>query len=125
MPAHPCPFARFLSLTEGNWRNAVFIESCRENRCVHGTPCQGYLFAADDNGAPVLFPLGTLRRLTGEEIDPSECGSRMSRAVFERVYHQKLLWLTESDLDCGVCRLASEQGPLPCEGCTTRDRPSF
>lgn len=125
MSARPCPLAQFLSLTEGNWRNAVFIESCGEHHCVRGMPCSGHLFAADSSGSPVLFSSEALQRLTGEQIDPVECGSRISRDVFEHLYRRKLLWLTDSDRECGICRLASVQGPLPCESCAPWDRPSF
>lgn len=114
MSKHPCTLARFLTLVEGNWRNAVFIDSCGPSACLIGKPCSGHLFSADADGSPVLIPADLFCRLTGEQIDPAECGGRLSRFAFERAYHRKLLWLSPSDQLCGVRELASSQPPLPC-----------
>ena len=106
MSKRPCTLARFLTLVEGNWRNAVFIDSCGPSACLIGTPCSGHLFSADADGSPILIPADLFCRL--------ECGGRLSRFAFERAYHRKLLWLSPSDQLCGVRELASSQPPLPC-----------
>ena len=96
MAEHPCPLARFLILADGNWRNAVFIESC--SACVMAPPCEGFLFLIDGAGKPVLLPAGVFEALSGERIDPVECSSRIQRCVFESMYRRELLWLCESPM---------------------------
>ena len=123
MAEHPCPLARFLILADGNWRNAVFIESC--SACVMAQPCEGFLFLIDGAGKPVLLPAGVFEALSGERIDPVECSSRIQRCVFESMYRRELLWLCESPHVCGVRRMFSAQAPLLCVSCGKRCLPSF
>lgn len=110
----PCILARFLILVEGDWRNAVFIDSCGQSGCRASEPCSGHLFAADADGEPVLIAAALFHRLTGELVDPAECGGHLSCFAFERMYHRKLLWLSPSNQLCGVCQLAAAQPPLSC-----------
>lgn len=114
MSEQPCTILKFLSLVEGNWRNAVFIDPCDPSACKEGTPCGGHLFTTDRNGCPVLIPATLFRRLTGELVHPAECSGRLSCHTFEQLYRRKLLWLTPSDRHCGVRALASAQPSPPC-----------
>lgn len=115
MSEHRCSILYFLSLVEGNWRNAVFIDPCGPSACKEGRPCGGHLFTADADGAPILIPAALFRRLTEGPVDPSECSEHLSCLAFMRLYRRRLLWLTPSDQHCGVRALAAAQ-PLPhCE----------
>ena len=78
MSEYRCSILNFLTLVEGDWRNAVFIDACRPAVCTEESPCDGYLFTTDRRGAPVLIPVGLFRQLTGEPVDPSECSGRLS-----------------------------------------------
>lgn len=123
MSEHPCTLARFLILADGNWRNAVFIESCG-TACVMGSPCAGFLFTIDGTGKPVLLPADLFEALSGERIDPAECSGRIRRCDFEGMYRREMLWLCSSSRDCGVSRMAVSQ-LLPCKNCRQSCPPSF
>lgn len=91
---------RFLQCTEGSWRNAVYIE-CRS--CPYSHPaCSGYLLTADSEGKPVLYPVGRLYELTGEEIAKDECAGILSREAFCSLYSRRLIWDADSEKQCGV-----------------------
>lgn len=114
MSVHPCPILKFLSLVDGSWRNAVFIDSCSAAACREGTPCQGYLFTTDRDGTPVLIPADVFQLLFGEQIDPAECIGHIQPSVLESMYQRKLLWQCDTSTACGVRQLAALQVPLPC-----------
>lgn len=114
MPNQCCTLARFISLVDGNWRNAVFIHSCSKPECHLTEPCHGHLFTTDRDGAPVLVPVEIYQRLTGEQIDPAECHSHIKRTEFEVMYRRTLLWLCDGAKVCGVRRLAAQRFSLPC-----------
>ena len=118
MSEHTCPLARFLSLVDGNWRNAVFIDCCGRTGCPQAGRCPGYLFAITLEGEPLLFPADVFARLTGEAVDPSECGGHIHPSVFESMYRRRLLWLSESAGACGVRAAADHQAELPCNRCS-------
>lgn len=83
----------FLSACGGNWRNTIYVyDPARFG--------DGLLMAFDRDARPVLMPLEQLRGISGEDIDPSECRSRLDRAAFEDIFAQFLLWQrtsTETD----------------------------
>ena len=84
----------------GRWKLAklaVFIESCG-SACVMATLCEVFFFLIDGAGNPVLVPTGVSESLSGERIDPVECGGHIRRRVFESVYRRELLWLCESPM---------------------------
>ena len=114
MSGQCCTLARLLILVDGNWRNAVYIQSCSTQDCHLNTPCLGHLFTADRDGAPVVIPIELFQWLTGEQIDPSECRSHISRLDFENMYRRTLLWFCNCAKACGVRHLAAEQCSLPC-----------
>lgn len=81
---------RFLKLTAGNYRNAVYIEcGC------------GFLMIADQDAKPVLFPVRKFYELTGEYPQKDETCGVISRQVFENLYRGWLLWNTDST-ECPV-----------------------
>ena len=76
MAERPCAILKFLSIVEGNWRNAVFIDACAPSVCKAGTPCGGHLFTTDGDGEPILIPAKLFCTLTGELIDPAFAQAR-------------------------------------------------
>ena len=65
-----------------------------------------------------MIPAELYQRLTGEQIDPSECRSHISRSDLEDMYRRTLLWLCDSTQTCGVRRLSSLYLSLPCSAHT-------
>ncbi|MBQ3179322.1 MAG: hypothetical protein IJB52_16005 [Clostridia bacterium] len=63
---------RFLTLTEGNWRNSIYIE-CKTCKYEPHEGCGDYLCVPDENGAPVLLPVSDAKVLFTKYIDPSDC----------------------------------------------------
>lgn len=76
----------FLSACRGNWRNSVYIS----------TDGPGYLLSADRDGRPVVMAVGQFQRITGEQIDPTECCGQLTESGFETLYAQYLLWMCPS-----------------------------
>lgn len=102
-----CPLAAFLIAVEGNWRNAVWIESCQERICGRPFPCSGHLFTCDAEGMPILLPVDQFCQMTGEIVDPFECSGKIERSLFELIYLRRLLWTASERRTCGVEQLAS------------------
>lgn len=81
---------RFLKLTAGNYRNAIYVE------------CGiGFMLSADQEAKPVLFPVRKFYELTGEYPQKDEMSGTMSRQVFENMYREWLLWNTDKT-ECPV-----------------------
>lgn len=81
---------RFLKLTAGNYRNAIYVEcGC------------GFLIIADQEAKPVLFPVRKFYELTGECPQKDEMCGMMSRQAFENMYRGWLLWNTDG-MECPV-----------------------
>ncbi len=81
---------RFLKLTEGNYRNALYVEfGC------------GFLMVADQDAKPVLFPVRKFYELTGEYPQKDEMCGVMSRQAFENMYRGWLLWNADKN-ECPV-----------------------
>lgn len=83
----------FLKLTDGNYRNAIYIESGK-----------GFLMVSDQEAKPVLFPVQKFYELTGEYPQKDEMCGAMSREAFESMYRSWLLWNTDKT-DCPVCSM--------------------
>lgn len=98
----------FMRAVRGNWHNALFI-SCNCQTCPHGEGlrCDGFLMAADADGRPLLMPVETLRRLTGESVEAAECWGSLDRRAFEAAFSQYIEWHTVSDEDCPLMQLDS------------------
>ena len=84
---------RFLKLTAGNYRNALYVESD-----------SGYLLTADQSAKPVLFPVRKFYELTGEYPQSDEMSGTISRQAFENMYRGWLLWNTDK-IECPVCAM--------------------
>ena len=81
---------RFLRLTAGNYRNAIYVDcGC------------GFLMVADQDAKPVLFPVRKFCELTGEYPQKDETCGVMSRQAFENMYRGWLLWNTDGT-ECPV-----------------------
>lgn len=81
---------RFLRLTAGNYRNAIYVDcGC------------GFLMVADQDAKPVLFPVRKFCELTGEYPQKDEMCGVMSRQAFENMYRGWLLWNTDGT-ECPV-----------------------
>ncbi len=76
---------RFLILTEGNWRNSIYIE-CKTCKYEPYEGCGDYLCVPDENGAPVLLPVSDAKVLFTKYIDPSECLLWISHNRFLEIY---------------------------------------
>lgn len=101
-----CVFYSFLRAVQGNWRNALFIQcSCAVCPCAVSQACQGFLFAVDAEGKPLLVPATEIRRLTGESIEPAECRGVLERQAFESAYWQYIEWHTDSGRECPLLQL--------------------
>lgn len=94
-------FYLFLSLTRGNWRNAIYIE-CK-NKC--NQDCKGYLMISDTEGVPVLFPVSVFEEKIKETIDKSECSAILSKQAFESMYNRWLLWNVADKKKCSIPQL--------------------
>lgn len=96
----------FMRAVRGNWHNALFI-NCNCQSCSHRghLPCKGFLMAADADGRPLLMPVETLRRLTGESVEASECRGILDKQAFESAFSQYIEWHTISDEDCSLRQL--------------------
>lgn len=121
MACQSCTLVRFISLVDGNWRNAVFVDACSEASCCLDAPCRGHLFTTERDGEPVVIPAELYQHLTGEQIDPSECRSHISRSDLEDMYRRTLLWLCDSTQTCGVRRLSALYLSLPCSAHTWKE----
>ena len=86
---------RFLLTCAGNWRNTVYIP---ENGL-------GYLLSTDRDGRPVVMAADHFQKLTGEQIDPTECIDQLTEEGFKALYSQYLLWHLPSDSDDPLAQL--------------------
>lgn len=94
-------FYLFLSLTRGNWRNALFIE-CK-NKCKSG--CKGYFMISDTEGVPMLYPVALFEEKTKEIVDVNECSGLVSKQTFESIYNRWLLWNVADKNKCSIEQL--------------------
>lgn len=76
---------KFLNLTEGNWRNSIYIE-CKPCKYEPHEGCGDYLCVPDENGAPVMLPICDCKILFSRYIDPSECLLWISHLRFQDLY---------------------------------------
>lgn len=113
-----CTFYPFMRAVRGNWRNALFI-SCGCQTCR--PLCKGFLMAVDADGRPLLMPVETLRQLTGESIDFTDCQGVLEKQAFEAAYSQYIEWHTVSENDCSLLQLYQDGGPLDCRQLALKD----
>lgn len=91
-------FYLFLSLTRGNWRNALYIE-CK-NKCKDD--CKGFLMISDTEGVPLLYPVSVFEEKTREVIDKNECAGIISLQSFETIYNRWLIWNVADKEKCSI-----------------------
>lgn len=97
------PLYPFLSLTEGSWRNAFFIEC---HSCPYGREeCRGYLLTTDMEGSLVLLSVPYFENATGERVDKTECAAVISREAFERLFCRRLAWEINDPKACTILQL--------------------
>ncbi len=96
----------FFKAVRGCWHNAIFI-TCDHQTCPHGrpSPCEGFLFTADADGLPILFPAKTLERITGESVESEECRAVIGKQTFEAVYSLYIEWHVTISGDCSLRQL--------------------
>lgn len=99
-------FYSFLKATRGNWHNAIYIK-CSSLICPHGNlnPCEGFLMAIDADGSPTFITVESLRKLSGESIDPEECHITLNKHAFEAIYGLYVEWHTASSESCSLMQL--------------------
>lgn len=99
----------FLKAARGNWHNAIYIK-CNSLLCPHGNlmPCEGFLMAIDADGSPIFISVNTLRKLSGEPIDPEECCITLNKRTFEAAYAQYVEWHTTSPESCSLKQLCGD-----------------
>ena len=98
MNQKPCQFYSFLQAVRGNWRNALFIR-CSGSLCpmIRQASCEGFLMAADAGCQPIFLSVQTVRKLSGEAVDPEECSAILECRSFRTAYTKFLEWHTSSD----------------------------
>lgn len=83
--------SRFLEVTEGNYRNSVYIET--PGISTEEMPYLDILCAFDEQAMPVLVGVHDVEKHFGIIVDKSECLTVMSRGLFCAVYGR---WLESS-----------------------------
>ena len=96
---------KFLNLTEGNWRNSIYIE-CKQCKYQPHEGCGDYLCVPDENGTPVMLPIFDCKILFSSYIDPSECLLWVSHLRFEDVY---AAWIKARQSDPDRCPFIPER----------------
>lgn len=94
-------FYRFLNLTRGNWRNAVFVYCKRQ--C--DIKCRGYLMIPDTECVPTLYAVADFEEKSNEIIDKSECAACISVETFENIYDRWLLWNITDKKKCNIIQI--------------------
>ena len=89
MNQKPCQFYSFLQAVRGNWRNA--------------------LLAADAGCQPIFLSVQTVRKLSGEAVDPEECSAILECRSFRTAYTKFLEWHTSSDHVCPFLQLCPDR----------------
>ena len=97
MNQKPCQFYSFLQAVRGNWRNALLIR-CSGSLCpmIRQASCEGFLMAADAGCQPIFLSVQTVRKLSGEAVDPEECSAILECRSFRTAYSRFLEWHTSS-----------------------------
>ena len=110
MNQKPCQFYSFLQAVRGNWRNALFIR-CSGSLCpmIRQASCEGFLMAADAGCQPIFLSVQTVRKLSGEAVDPEECSAILECRSFRTAYSRFLEWHTSSDHVCPFLQLCPDR----------------
>ena len=110
MNQKPCQFYSFLQAVRGNWRNALFIR-CSGSLCpmIRQASCEGFLMAADAGCQPIFLSVQTVRKLSGEAVDPEECSAILECRSFRTAYTKFLEWHSSSDHVCPFLQLCPDR----------------
>ena len=110
MNQKPCQFYSFLQAVRGNWRNALFIR-CSGSLCpmIRQASCEGFLMATDASCQPIFLSVQTVRKLSGEAVDPEECSAILECRSFRTAYTKFLEWHTSSDHVCPFLQLCPDR----------------
>lgn len=93
----------FLTACSGNWRNTIHVNGkCKES--------SGHLLAFDRDGKPVLMAVDQFHKLSGEQVDPTECLGRLSEPAFKDLFAQFLLWQAASPQEQALESLCNGKG---------------
>lgn len=110
MSQNRCKCYPFLQAVRGNWRNALFI-SCPD--CPYRKQsCSGFLLVADADGKPLVLPVDTFRKMSGQQFDKDECCGFLSRQAFEAAFSLYLEWHTATSKNCPLWQLCDEYSVL-------------
>lgn len=100
----------FQSGCEGDWRNAVYIpcECCNK---VCDLDRRGALMTAAPSGEPILIRADHYEKLTGQVVDPKECGCSISLDTFRTAFTRYLLWELDHAGQCPLLELDKKIKP--------------
>lgn len=99
-------FYFFISLTRGNWRNAMFIECSK--KC--SSNCKGFLMISDTEGVPMFYPVTLFEEKSKQIIDKNECAAVVSIHAFESIFDRWLLWNVADKHKCPFPQVMSNTG---------------
>ena len=111
---YSCNFYSFLRAVRGNWRNAIFI-NCGCEICAYGKKpiCTGFLMTVDEQGQLLLLLAETVQQLTGENVEPTECCSVLSRRAFDAAFSKYIEWHAADPTSCTLRQLCLNAGCCP------------
>lgn len=91
---------RFLTATDANWRNSIYIECscCKFDADVQS--CGDFLFVPGEDGTPLLLPVSDAAVLAARLIDKSECLGLVTNLRFENLFHK---WFQSLSPETGSC----------------------
>lgn len=93
----------FLAACSGNWRNTIHVNSQRKES-------SGHLLAFDRDGKPVLVAVDQFQKLSGEQVDPTECLGRLTEPALKDLFAQFLIWQTASPQEQALESLSNRKG---------------
>lgn len=96
----PITVAQFISATDGNWRNSIYVEcTCMVEPKPEG--CGDVLFAVGPDGRAMLLPVPDAELIWGcRPLDKSECLLEMTSARFIALC---ACWLTAGPANKSGC----------------------
>lgn len=101
----------FLNATEGNWRNAVYIECryCKYERTSLCTKQPDMLCVAAADGSPLLLPVSDAEILFARCLDKSECLVEISNLRFQDLFRLYISQYCEDKTSCPLLRIYEKQ----------------
>ena len=93
----------FLAACSGNWRNTIHVNSQRKES-------SGHLLAFDRDGKPILVAVDQFQKLSGEQVDPTECLGQLTEPALKDLFAQFLIWQTASPQEQALESLSNRKG---------------